>query len=198
MTNLAEILRLIANLIRLGTIAEIDHAQALVRVATGELLTDWLPWITARAGTTKDWNPPTQGEQVLLLSPSGDLSQAIILLSLNSSANPAPQQSADVWFIQFPDGTSATYNHAQHQLTLDIKGDTALLVTGNQHISIDKDSVITVKGNATFTVEGDMSASVTGTANLSAQGDLTLQSSANINITASGNTNIQGATINLN
>ena len=57
--NLVELLRLIHNLIRLGTIAEVDHARARVRVQSGELLTNWLPWIEARAGTTRDWDPPT-------------------------------------------------------------------------------------------------------------------------------------------
>jgi phage baseplate assembly protein V len=38
--------------------------------------TNWLSIGHARMGLVKDWNPPSVGEQVVLLSPSGDLSQA--------------------------------------------------------------------------------------------------------------------------
>lgn len=61
--NLVELLRLVHNLIRLGTIAEVDHSHAQVRVQSGELLTNWLPWLEARAGTTRTWSAPTVGEQ---------------------------------------------------------------------------------------------------------------------------------------
>ncbi|MCX2525489.1 hypothetical protein [Larsenimonas rhizosphaerae] len=38
-----ELARLLQNLIRLGTVAEVDHADVCVRVQCGELLTDWVP-----------------------------------------------------------------------------------------------------------------------------------------------------------
>ncbi len=87
-SNIAELLRLLHNLIRLGTIAEVDHHAARVRVKTGELLTDWLPWLEGRAGTTRDWDPPTQGEQVILFSPGGDPAAGVVLCGLCSNAHP--------------------------------------------------------------------------------------------------------------
>ncbi|WMR36092.1 phage baseplate assembly protein V, partial [Metapseudomonas otitidis] len=45
MNDFATLARLLENLIRLGTIAEVDHAAARVRVQSGQLLTGWLPWL---------------------------------------------------------------------------------------------------------------------------------------------------------
>lgn len=155
MKNFAELLRLITNLIRIGTIDQIDVEQTRVRVKSGENLTGWLPWITARAGTTKNWNPPTLGEQVVLLSPCGDLSQALVLGSLNSDENPAPQNSADLYHVAMPDGTHLTYNHVEHNLLIEVLGNTSLHITGKTEINIDGDAVVNIGGKAAIKAEGE-------------------------------------------
>lgn len=43
MNSIAEISRLLENLVRLGTIAEVQHAPPRVKVRTGGILTTWLP-----------------------------------------------------------------------------------------------------------------------------------------------------------
>ncbi len=45
-----ELARLLQNMIRLGTIVEVDHVGRVARVQTGGLTTNWLKWHTARAG----------------------------------------------------------------------------------------------------------------------------------------------------
>jgi phage baseplate assembly protein V len=109
--------RRIETLLRLGTIADIDHDQARVRVATGGLTTDWLPWHTGRAGATRQWSPPTVGEQVMVLSPSGEMGAGIVLTGLYSDANGAPSGSPDVVTTVYPDGATVTYDHAQGVLS---------------------------------------------------------------------------------
>ncbi|HDL8750097.1 TPA: phage baseplate assembly protein V, partial [Yersinia enterocolitica] len=52
-TQITEILRLLRNLIRIGTVAEVDLDQALCRVATGDNITGWLNWLTLRAGQSR-------------------------------------------------------------------------------------------------------------------------------------------------
>ncbi|WP_256203996.1 phage baseplate assembly protein V [Pseudomonas sp. MOIL14HWK12:I2] len=95
MTDIAALSRLIKNLIRLGTVAEVDHGSlpdkhpARIRVQSGELLTGWLPFTAGRAGTTRDWDPPPMGEQVLVLSPSGQTAQDIVVTGLFSALIPA-------------------------------------------------------------------------------------------------------------
>ncbi|MDC8802562.1 phage baseplate assembly protein V [Halomonas pacifica] len=110
--GVAELLRLIHNLIRLGTVAEVDHAAARCRVQVGEILTGWLPWLELRAGTTRDWDPPTLGEQVLVLSPGGEPAAGIVVTGLYQAAHPAPADSPNLQRRLYPDGTRQQHNHA--------------------------------------------------------------------------------------
>lgn len=150
MLNLAELLRLLNNLIRLGTVAEVDHAAARVRVRSGDNFTDWLPWLSLRAGSTRDWDPPSTGEQVLLLSPAGDLAQAIVLAGIYSAANPPPAASADLWRRTFPDGTAITYDHAASRLTLNAVGAVKLDIEGDATVTVGGTAAITAGAAATI------------------------------------------------
>ena len=69
--SLAELNRLLCNLLRVGEIAQVDLSRALVRVRCGELLSDWLRWFEQRAGSAVTWSAPSVGEQVILLAPGG-------------------------------------------------------------------------------------------------------------------------------
>lgn len=50
--QLTEIMRLITNLIRIGVVTEVDRENWLCRVKTGDLETNWINWLTLRAGIT--------------------------------------------------------------------------------------------------------------------------------------------------
>ncbi|UTH73345.1 phage baseplate assembly protein V [Chromobacterium sp. IIBBL 290-4] len=118
MENFADLSRRIESLIRLGTIAEVDHAARRVRVQTGALTSNWLPWAASRAGQTRDWSPPTAGEQVLLLCPSGDPAGGVALLAIYSDAFDAPSSSPDEHLTVYPDGARLLYNHATGSLSV--------------------------------------------------------------------------------
>ena len=83
--RVTELERKLRNVVRPGRIFEVDTERTRVRVAydvdaEGEpIVTAWLPWLTARAGTVITWSAPSLGEQVLLLAPTGDLAQAFVL-----------------------------------------------------------------------------------------------------------------------
>ena len=109
--DITDIIRRIENMIRLGSIAEVDLAAVRVRVASGGIVTGWLPWMHARAGATADWDPPTVGEQVIILSPSGDTAVGIVMTGINSKAHPAPSASPDQCLRAYPDGARITYDH---------------------------------------------------------------------------------------
>jgi len=138
MNEFAALARLIENLIRLGTIAAVDHGSltdqrpARVRVQSGELLTGWLPWLTLRAGSSREWDPPTLGEQVLLLSPSGQTTQGIVLCGLFSQLLPANGDRADLHRRSYPDGAVIEYDSQAHRLSavLPQGGVTQLTSTG--------------------------------------------------------------------
>lgn len=121
-------------MIRTGIIADVDHEGVRCKVRSGGLLTTWLPWLAIRAGTTRNWSPPTVGEQVLLLSPSGEPAAGIVLLGINSDSIDAPSHSPDEWVIEFPDSARITYNHA----------DSALSVTGIKTAHVEASESVTL------------------------------------------------------
>jgi phage baseplate assembly protein V len=80
--KLTEIMRLITNLIRTGTVSEVAPVNWLCRVKTGDLETNWINWLTFRAGNTRTWWQPSVGEQVVLLSLGGNLEIAFSLSAI--------------------------------------------------------------------------------------------------------------------
>lgn len=117
-TQLTEICRLLRNLIRVGTIAELDLKQAKCRVTTGNITTDWLVWLTTRAGAARTWWAPSVGEQVLLLSIGGELTTSFVLPAIFSDDFPEPSQSEQAFSAVFPDGAVFHYEPASSTLTV--------------------------------------------------------------------------------
>ncbi|MGX9694902.1 phage baseplate assembly protein V [Achromobacter anxifer] len=148
--DISEILRLLSNLIRIGTVFAVDLSvrPAKVRVSTGGLQTDWLQWREARAGTTATWNPPTTGEQVIILCPGGDPAAGIVLAGLNSEAVPAPSDSPDEHVTVYPDGARISYNHSAGALTA--TGITTLMAEVSDTSTL-KCPDITLDGDVTVT-----------------------------------------------
>ena len=124
--DLSDLLRLLQNLIRLGTVAEAKGAKARVRLGP-TLTTEWLKWPTRRAGSTRTWSAPTVGEQVIVFSPGGDLTRGIIVPGLYSQAFDAPESSPNVHTTHYPDGAVVQYDHAAHALTATLPGGTATI-----------------------------------------------------------------------
>lgn len=110
--QLSEILRLLRNLIRIGTVSAVKLDDGLCRVDTGNNTTGWLHWLTARAGKTRSWNAPSVGEQVLVLCLGGELDTGFVLPGIFSDDNPAPSASADALHWSFPDGAVIEYEPA--------------------------------------------------------------------------------------
>jgi len=154
---ISDILRRLENLIRIGTIAEVDTATALVRVAYAvdnsgaDVLSAWRPWLTHRAGPDSDWWAPEVGEQVLLLSPSGDLSMAIVLPAIYQDDFLPPAASADVRHIKFSDGAVIEYDRAAHHLKAVLPAGATTELVSDGGISIVGD--IAVEGSITATVD---------------------------------------------
>lgn len=146
MTDYAELARLIENLIRIGTIADVDLVEARVRVQTGDLLTGWLPWQAARAGADREWDPPTVDEQVVLLSPSGQLANGVAITGLFSNAKPANGDRAKLHRRTYSDGAVIEYDSQAHHLRAQLPGGgtTELISDGGVRIVGD------------LTLEGDL------------------------------------------
>ena len=161
MNDLATLARLIENLIRFGTIAEVQMKPPRVRVNTGTLTTAWLPWITLRAGADKEWNPPTVNEQVILFSPSGQLGNGIALTGIFSDLNPANGDRPGLHRRTYHDGTVIEYDSVTHHLSAVLVdgGTTDLISTGGIHIvgPITHEGDYTQTGN--YTLEGNQAIS---------------------------------------
>ncbi len=98
-----DIPRLLRNLIRIGTVAEVDLVAGTCRVNTGGNFTDWLHRLTSRAGRSRSWWAPAADEQVLLFSLGGELDTAFVMPCIVSDEFPAPSASADAMHVTFPD-----------------------------------------------------------------------------------------------
>lgn len=89
------------NLILFGRIFEADYVRGKVRVgismAGGDpIQTDWLPWMTLRAGKNRTWMAPEVGEQVMVVSPNGNMVNAVVLMGLNWTDYIHEAQSPDI------------------------------------------------------------------------------------------------------
>ncbi|MGB6213593.1 phage baseplate assembly protein V [Pseudomonas mandelii] len=167
MNDLATLARLIENLIRLGTIAAIQMKPPRVKVKTGALTTSWLPWISPRVGADCEWNPPTVNEQVILFSPSGQLSNGIVLTGLFSNHFPANGDRDGLHRRTYRDGAVIEYDSITHHLnaTLPEGGTTNLISQGGIHIvgPITHEGDYTQTGNQTITGKVTVSVDVVAT-----------------------------------
>lgn len=153
-------------LLQLGTVASVDHAQHTCIVTIGDLETGDLPWLAGRAGAVRIWSPPSIGEQCAVLVPEGDLANGLVLLGLFSDANPPPSNDPDVVHIEMPDGAVLAYNHASHALqvalpaggaaTIDASGGTTWNgpVTFNNAVTVNDDVTVNAKLTASTDVVG--------------------------------------------
>ncbi|GAB0611513.1 phage baseplate assembly protein V [Escherichia coli] len=127
-------MRLITNLIRTGTVTEVDRDNWLCRVKTGDLETNWINWLTLRAGTSRTWWKPSVGEQVVLFSLGGNLETAFALPAVYSNQFPPPSDSEDGSVTEYPDGGWFEYEPS----------------TGRWYVRGVKSMVIEAADNVTF------------------------------------------------
>lgn len=175
MNNQTNILRLLRNLIRIGTVHTVDLDHGLCRVETGGNLTDWLHWLTCRAGRSRTWWAPSEGEQVLILALGGELDTAFVLPGIFSDDFPAPSASADAIHVTFPDGAVLEYEPATGALTVTgIKTATVeasesitantkvVMVNASQKITLDAPVVECTNQLVTGTIQIKKGGSMTG------------------------------------
>lgn len=166
--RLAELERKLRSLVRLGRIEALDEATARVTVRTGELVTDWVPWLTQRAGADRSTWMPEPGEQVLLVAPEGDVARAVALPSIYQNSAGATSTDRDATRIIYADGTMVEYDRTQHRLFADVKGSAKILTT--KHLDAE--------------VGGDLDVEAAGTGRVKTAGLLELRSDTRLTISA--------------
>ncbi|WP_408586578.1 phage baseplate assembly protein V [Novosphingobium sp.] len=163
-------------LIRFGAIASVDLAAGRCTVtidedgASGDATTPPIRWFEARAGATRTWSPPSEGEQVMLLCPAGEIGSAVALRGLSSNANP-PAGDSLTELIKFADGAVLSYDPEAHALSFMLPAGATMEVEADGGVTITGD--VTVDGN--MTVLGDVATTgdITLSGALTADGDVT-------------------------
>lgn len=135
MFEFSELERQLHNLLRLGTIAVIDHQQHRLKVQTGELLTGWLDWPTETGRNYRRWRPLRLNSQVLIACPSGDPAQAQIIGMLYSEVAPAPSDDPELDLIRFDNGSYLQHNNKSGDMAVHAVGDLSLTANGNIRIN---------------------------------------------------------------
>ncbi|WP_353285207.1 phage baseplate assembly protein V [Wolbachia endosymbiont (group A) of Beris morrisii] len=137
---IAELNRRLANIMRIGLVKEMDYKKARVRIKVGEFLTDWLPWITARAGEDRSWFAPNIDEQVIVLSPFGELSLGVVLPAIYQQKYFPSERKENADIFEFQDGSKVSYDKKDHHLEITV-ADKITLKVGKSEIEMTKDGI---------------------------------------------------------
>jgi phage baseplate assembly protein V len=140
--ELAEMQRLLSNLMMVGLIHDVDHPNKQLKVIVGELITGWLPLTACIGRNFNGWTPLRVGTQVLICCPDGNPSNAIITQMLYTTDLDAPATDPALDLLQFDDGTKLSYNSESHTLTIDSQGPVYINTTGD--ISIKSAGTMTL------------------------------------------------------
>jgi phage baseplate assembly protein gpV len=131
--KVAEHDRRLRNHRRTGTVSEVDLKKGLARVKIGDgekgpYLSGWLPWKEIAAGGIRSHIPPTEGQQVDVVSESGDLTDAVIDFSTPSDANPRPHDGPEAVITK--GGTRVTLGEGTVEIVADVTVRGALAIEG--------------------------------------------------------------------
>lgn len=131
----SQLTRLLHNLIRTGTIAEIDNSKQRLRIQSGDLLTGWIDWPAEIGGNYRRWRPLRIGQQVTIACPSGDPNNAVIIAMSYDDNNQPPNTAADADVILFDDGS-----RIEHR-------DGVINIHSSGSLNISADGGITINGS---------------------------------------------------
>jgi len=171
--RLVELARRLANVVRPGVIAEADDSAAAVRVRYAEeteAVTGWLPWLAARAGGDTIWWAPEVGEQVLILAPSGEISNGIVLGALYSDKRQAPTSDPDKHLVRYSDGAEIEYDREAHRLRAVLPSGGAAEISAPEGVTITGDVMVT--GDVTVDGGVDASGDITADGDIAADGNV--------------------------
>jgi phage baseplate assembly protein gpV len=170
----SDLCRRVANLIRIGKIAETDGAQ--VKVQIGKVKTNWLP-IVSTAGDTNVWIPITVGESVTVISPYGEMAQSFVIRSLHYNKYAAPENKNDISLKSKANVKAESEGKLEGEFKngFELKsGDTYIYVYGdnakikckNTEVSIADDRISCNSGGSSIISENDQITLNAGGANI--------------------------------
>ncbi|MDQ7091757.1 MAG: phage baseplate assembly protein V [Methylococcales bacterium] len=155
--NITEGDRRTSNILRFGKIEEVDYDKALLKVRIGDLLSAWLPWVVHRANNNVTWHALEKDEQVIVLCPSGEVNQGVVLGSLyqDSFPNPTEDNTEDHHRMTYKDGCVVEYDRKKHHLKAILPKDGTVEIVADGGISIAGDVTVTGKITATDNIKSE-------------------------------------------
>ncbi len=154
----ADLSRRLENLIRLGKIKTVEPTKPFltVTVQIGEITTAPLRYLNLRAGNDKTFDPPSIGEEVVVLSPCGVLEIGIVLGGLNNADNPVLSQDLNKNIRLFSDGCMISYDTKTHALEVILPSNGTAVLTATGGVTVNADGGVTVNANSGgATINGD-------------------------------------------
>ncbi|MCL6230186.1 phage baseplate assembly protein V [Bartonella bilalgolemii] len=198
--EITDLKRRVANMVVVGKISHVDYKNARYRVKSGNLVSDWIPDTQARAGKTRSYEGRDVGEQVVVLSSSGDLSQGVIVGSIHTDAN----QAADNGSIHrtiYPDGTSLEYDDKQNSYSIHIKSGGKFILTIADGVSLKSEGgelELTAPDGIKIVSESDISLNAKGNISLKADSGVSLHSNDSISFHSGNNISINSSNLQHN
>ncbi|EOV1173362.1 phage baseplate assembly protein V [Vibrio fluvialis] len=118
----SQLVRLISQMIQIGTIVEVQAKPLRYKVQfTSDLTTSWIPSDVGHAGAVKDFAPHQAGELVLVVK-EFNTQGGVIVASLNQNSKDQPKDDLNLFYREFPDGTWLQYDMANKVLSGSVVG----------------------------------------------------------------------------
>lgn len=169
----ADINRRLENLIRFGTIKTVNPSKPipLVTVDLDDIVTPEIRFFNARSGDDSNWDPPSLDEEVMVISPCGEIGPtSVVFYGLYNNEHPAPSDDLNQKIRVFADGCVIAYDISAHQLS-------AILPSGGKAI-VTADGGITVNGDTTINGNLQINGSTSMTGNNTVGGSQLVQGSS--------------------
>ncbi|EXC02609.1 phage baseplate assembly V family protein [Acinetobacter baumannii 342950] len=144
----ADINRRLENLIRFGTIKTVNPSKPipLVTVDLDDIVTPEIRFFNARSGDDSTWDPPSENEEVMVISPCGEIGPtSVVFYGLYNNEHPAPSDDLNQKIRVFADGCVIAYDISAHQLSAILPSGGKAIVTANGGITVNGDT--TINGN---------------------------------------------------
>ncbi|EPP22407.1 baseplate assembly protein gpV [Vibrio fluvialis I21563] len=118
----SQLVRLISQMIQIGTIVEVQAKPLRYKVQfTSDLTTSWIPSDVGHAGAVKDFAPHQVGELVLVVK-EFNTQGGVIVASLNQNSKDQPKDDLNLFYREFPDGTWLQYDMGSKVLSGSVAG----------------------------------------------------------------------------
>lgn len=144
--ELTDLQQRLANLMRVGRVHSVDLEAAKLRVAFGKdnaNVSGWVPWMTSRAGATREWNPPAVGEQVVLMNPSGE-GNAGFAMPGGIYRTDAPANGSDAGHIELDLPESGAWIIRIGDVVIQAVNGSAKITVGGKSIEVTPSKVLIV------------------------------------------------------